>query len=760
MVLRLVRTWTACIMLSAALPGGAQDAKQYAASPEIDYSDPTPVYFPGHSIHGEAFNEGPRQRAYLMKGMGKIRFPITTNSPLAQRFFEQGVAQLHGFWYFEAERSFRQVAAIDPECAMAYWGMAMANVNNEKRAKEFIQRALRKKPKASEREHLWIDALTKLYEKREGEQASKKQRLLDLYGVMRRICTKYPEDIEAKAFLACIHWENQGATPIGLPQFMDASLKSVLAVNPMHPAHHYRIHLWDGRKTERALDSAARCGQSTPGIAHMWHMPGHIYSGLQRYRDACWQQEAGVRVDNAQLIRDRILPDQIHNYAHNSEWLIRDLINVGRVHDAIALSKNMIEMPRHPKFNTVDKGSSTAGYGRLRLLQVLSTYELWDETLALGDTVYIEPTNSPIEKVKRLQALAVAHFALGEVASGDARLKELEAMSKTEGDAKPPFNLDSALSEARMFRAVATNNKAEAQKQLDMIGVYAPEKKAWVYLQIGNLAKAEEFATDAVKQRKNEVQPLAMLVEVLHRAGKKAEAAQRMKELQSLSADVDLDAPIFRRVSEIAPALGFSADWRVAVKGPEDVGKRPFMDSLGPFQWSPAASPQLSLPDATGRRVSLADYKQHGKPVLVIFYLGSGCKLCMEQLNVFAPVAKDFEKAGISLLAVSTDTVEGLQRTFPKDGAEKPFTFPLLSDKDQKSFKAFRAYDDFEKTPLHGCYLIDGKGYVRWQDIGFEPFKDPTFLLEEAQRLLKISAESASARFAGHIVPSDSTNTR
>ncbi len=69
----------------------------------------------------------------------------------------------------------------------------------------------------------------------------------------------------------------------------------------MHPAHHYRIHLWDKRGPKHALESAAQCGPSLPGIAHMWHMPGHTYSNLNlhRYQDAVWQQEASARVDHA-----------------------------------------------------------------------------------------------------------------------------------------------------------------------------------------------------------------------------------------------------------------------------------------------------------------------------------------------------------------------------------------------------------------------------------------------------------------------------
>ena len=118
---------------------------------------------PGHSMHGEAFDEGPRQRAYLMGGTGEVHFPVTTRVPLAQQFFNQGVGQLHGFWYFEAERSFRQVLALDRDCVMAYWGMAMANTNNDKRAKSLIAKAVEHKASVSAREAAWIEALFPRY---------------------------------------------------------------------------------------------------------------------------------------------------------------------------------------------------------------------------------------------------------------------------------------------------------------------------------------------------------------------------------------------------------------------------------------------------------------------------------------------------------------------------------------------------------------------------------------------------------------------
>ena len=165
------------------------------------------------------------------------------------------------------------------------------------------------------------------------------------------------------------------------------------------------------------------------------------------------------------------------------------------------------------------------------------------------------------------------------------------------------------------------------------------------------------------------------------------------------------------------------------------MGLRPDLDSLGPFRWEPSAAPSWTLPDRINKEFSLASLR--GKPVLLIFYLGKGCLHCMEQLNEFDPVADRFSSQGISIFAVSSDTVTGLQDTFiGYADKDRHFSFPLLSDPSLGMFKAYRAYDDFEKTPLHGTFLIDGNGKVRWQNISYEPFMAPEFLLEEAKRLL------------------------
>ena len=747
------------------------------AARAADGDAPTPGPLPGHSYHGEAFDEGPRQAASLMGGTGRVTFPITTSSDEARPFFEQGVGQLHGFWYLEAERSFRQVAALDRDCAMAYWGMAMANVNNEKRAKSFLAEAVKRKSGSLTRyETMWIEALEAYYPK-DGKDEVKRRR--DYVRKLEAIAQEFPKLAEPRALLALQIWNNDGKLKITSHQAVDALLDQVFAIEPMHPAHHYRIHLWDGEKPERALASAARCGQTSPHVAHMWHMPGHTFSKLHRYEDAAWQQEASSRVDHANMVRDRVMPYQIHNYFHNQEWLVRDLAFVGRARDAVALAKNLVELPRHPKLNLATNGGSGADHGRTRLMDVLAQYDLWNEYLALADTVYLDDDGTPQSQLKRLRYLGVAHAAIGNNPSADEAVKKLEAMreklrseqeeaaDKAEDEARnrkeTEEKVDAAAGRARrgprdrrreIERAVAHVRGQQAlaakdyKKALELLARAGlrKDKLAQVHLAAGDPAKAEELAKQAADADKNQAYPLAVYVDVLYRAGKKDLAKSTFEKLREIASRPDLDAPVFTRLADASKEFGFGDDWRVA-RNPTDVGDRPSVDSLGPFRWHPSPAPDFQLPGADGRTVSLADYR--GRPVVLLFSLGHGCVHCNRQLKEFSAAAKDFEAAGISLVAISTDRMEDLSKSLNAVKAEgaASFPMPLVSDATTGVFKRYHAYDDFEKLPLHGTFLVDGRGRLRWQDVAADPFADTKFLLAEAKRLLaQDEAPAASAR--------------
>src|SRR5215831_9974627 len=97
------------------------------------------------------------QGAHLRDGLGRVHMAISTASPDAQASFDQGLALLHAFWSYEADRSFAEAARLDPACAMAQWSIAMADLNESRRA-EALKRARQLRDRATPREQLYIDA--------------------------------------------------------------------------------------------------------------------------------------------------------------------------------------------------------------------------------------------------------------------------------------------------------------------------------------------------------------------------------------------------------------------------------------------------------------------------------------------------------------------------------------------------------------------------------------------------------------------------
>ena len=385
----------------------------------------------------------------------------------------------------------------------------------------------------------------------------------------------------------------------------------------------------------------------------MWHMPGHIYSKLKRYGDAAWQQEASARVDHAHMIRARLMPDQIHNFAHNNEWLVRNLIFVGRVNDALDLSRNLISLPRHPKYNSLDKRGSYK-YGRQRLLQVVTEYGLWDALLKESGGHDLPTTSDKSQQQEWLGWLAVARFMTGDTERAAKTLQSLRRrrialltqkldladrrneandgdQQETDDKEKKPTReeLKKQIESlrpviARAAAAAATKRKdIEALKRLAKTAKLNSLIEAQWLADAGDIPAALKLAEKAAGEGKNQVRPTAVVVDLLWRKGDQDEAKKRFEQLRKLAGVADIGTPMLAKLAPVAKAAGIEGDWRIPPQPADDLGNRPPLDDLGPFRWQPYVAPswEATLPD--GELTSSSQYD--GRSRLVIFYLGFGC---------------------------------------------------------------------------------------------------------------------------------------
>lgn len=776
---------------------------------------------PGHSRHGGEFDEGPRQAASPMPGMSDaVHVPVAGLDAESQRLFDQAVTQQHGFWYFEAERSFREVARRHPECAMAFWGMAMANVEAPERAAGFAAEAVRRRAGADHRSQLWIDAYARFYgiddarrdvlvnadaeafaaQKKELAAAAKgrdeaarqaaQRRLIDDLGA---IVGEFPDDLEAKAFLALEIWlayDWGGGIPIVSHAAVDALLDAVFARQPMHPAHHYRIHLWDQKDAKRALASAALVGAAAPGIAHQWHMAGHIYDKLHHHREAAWQQLASACVDHTQMQRDHVMPFLIHNYGHNQEWLARSFSWIGQPFDALAIAQNLAAEPRHPRWNDPEQDDSIAGYARARLVQICEDHDLYEVALELvrdgvlpagcgvhGDTARLllqgralyrlhrdaeaEPVLAELRallaRVRADRANAIDTAEAKALATPASRGKVLEAIA--EAGRKPTDDVHRVLDALRELDGEKLLAQGDAKGAVAVFETLPDLPKtlfADALVAAGEPQRAIDLLEPEVRERPNRLPTAGRLFAAYQKADEASGTRAHLDAIRELMLEMPSVDDLVVHVTPFVRRIGVGADIRrpqVGSRAPFTIdfdaatyGQRPELATLGQPLWQPWLAADFDLPATDGARRSL--HGQRGKPTLVVFYLGFGCLHCVQQLEALAPRAAAFAAAGIDLLAVGNQSLAAAQEGVAALGAERP-PFALLADPELTAFRAFRCYDDFEQLPLHGTFLIDGDGRVRWQDVGAEPFLQLDWLLAESRRLLALPASGANGT-AGH----------
>jgi tetratricopeptide (TPR) repeat protein len=361
----------------------------------------------------------------LIDGLGTHHHAVTTSNPEAQKFFDQGLNLIYAFNHDEAVRSFKYAAEVDPNMAMAYWGMALgvgANINldidaeRELIADQAIQKALALAPQASAAEQAYIRALAKRYSNQ--PDADLYQLAVDYAQAMSNLVKRYPDDLDAATLYAeslmDLHpwqlWSKDGQ-PQGDTQEIVAILESVLQRNPQHPgANHYYIHAVEASQhPELALQSAERLETLVPSAGHLVHMPSHIYFRVGDYEKAMRSNQQAIAQDDIYLRNhpaEGFYPQMYYN--HNLHFLMIASSMADRYEDALQAADQLVTnaaaidpyMPMLEGF-----------LGNKMLIQ--TRFQDWDAIL-----------QTPAPDTKLLTTNAIWHFARGMAHAATGNVKD------------------------------------------------------------------------------------------------------------------------------------------------------------------------------------------------------------------------------------------------------------------------------------------------------------------------------------------------
>lgn len=515
--------------------------------------------------------------APLLDGMGSHHYEIETGDPLVQRLFNQGLVLSYGFNHKEAERSFREAARLDPECAMCWWGVALVlgpNINlgmppdHVPKAWEALEKAQSLKHHAGERHRAYIDALAERYEQ---DPPDDRGRLDDAYAeAMGEVAERYPDDPDAATLYAEAlmdttpwdYWEDDGS-PKPVTGKILASLESVLADNPDHPgANHLYIHAVEKGRPEQGLAAAKRLEDLVPGAGHLVHMPSHIYIRTGDYHAGSLANERAVKADEAYIAQCRQQGVYPLGYVpHNWHFLWATATLEGRSERALEAAR---ETRDRVDMDMIDQpGMGTLQHFYMLPLYAKTRFARWDEVL---------DAPRPPEDLLYPQgvwhyARGMAHVARDELDRAQSELENLRTIADDPGIENVTIWEINTMAQILAIAddvlsgelAAARGNHDEAVRRLragvakeDALSYneppdwYSPVRLSLgaVLMAAGRADEAESVYRENLEQYPGNGWALYGLAESLKAQGKSAEADNALARFEKAwrHADVDLDA--------------------------------------------------------------------------------------------------------------------------------------------------------------------------------------------------------------------------
>ena len=302
----------------------------------------------------DAQSAAPESGVPLYDNLGTHHQKISTTSPVAQQYFDQGLRLTYGFNHDEAVASFKKATELDDKCSMCFWGQALAlgpNINmpmdlkQEPAAYELAQKALAlsKAVKTTVVERALINALAQRYAKQPGDNRSARDQAYAQ--AMRETAQRFPANTDVTTLFAeslmdlqpWDYWTADGQ-PKGAANEIVATLEATIKLDENHPgACHYYIHAVEAsRAPQRALPCAQRLPDLMPGAGHLVHMPAHTFVRVGMYEEAITANEHAAHTDE-KYIQDRkpqgMYPVMYYN--HNLHFLY--FANMTAGHSAAAI---------------------------------------------------------------------------------------------------------------------------------------------------------------------------------------------------------------------------------------------------------------------------------------------------------------------------------------------------------------------------------------------------------------------------------------
>lgn len=397
--------------------------------------------FVGETVDRETEPDRTTGPAPLFKRLGDYTKKVSTRNPLAQDYFDQGMMFIWGFNHIEAIRSFEAAATIDPNLAIAWWGVSFAHGPNINALMEddavppalvALEKARALASNASSWERDFIDALATRYSTSPG--SSQEQLNANYARAMAEVAGTHPNDRDAAVLhvdavmntMAWDYWLPDRTTPKPETQNILNILDRVLKADPDHPgANHALIHLVEaGPDPARGLRSAERLKFYAPDAGHLVHMPSHIFMRTGFYQEAVLANERAAQSD-----RNYIAACQAQGfypgmyYPHNEHFLWWAFTFQGRRDEAFAKAREIVRLANSPMC-----GTPIAEKPRFTHLNLLTAVRFgdWDAISEEGEP----PVEEPLDRVMWHWARATMFAAQLDA---DAAMREAGAARELAG---------------------------------------------------------------------------------------------------------------------------------------------------------------------------------------------------------------------------------------------------------------------------------------------------------------------------------------